>query len=93
MFRKKNKVKSPIESPKENMSIKTDSKSPSQGQSKEFVPSAYAVEYCNKLKEKAKLKESTAEDIWTRAEKEMKILDEKRLVSKSIIATCSFILV
>lgn len=80
VFKKKEKKK--IEKcPKENLKRLEKSPITSSSNSGEYKPSTLANEYYLKYVERSKFKESVKEDIWTKAERKMKDIDEKRYLS------------
>lgn len=63
---------------------------PPQGCGK-YVPSSNADEYYKKYLERSKVHEMVHEDVWSRAERQMKEIDECRLVSHCICLQISFV--
>lgn len=72
MFKRKVNV-SPPKQPKETVVIKSPPRV-----STHYQPTSQAAEYYKKYLEKSQLKSQIAEDIWKKAEREMKDIDEKR---------------
>lgn len=69
MFTRK-KVRSPVKSPE----VSTQSPSVSSGQ---YVPSTRVDEYYQKYLERARVQQMVKEDVWSKAEREMKELDAR----------------
>ncbi|XP_069358702.1 uncharacterized protein [Maniola hyperantus] len=83
MFKKKIKKVDSSRSPKNTPSTVIDQSASELEQPRMFVPSSRAAEYYRKYQEQSQALERAREDVWARAEREMRELDQKKLQATS----------